>query len=375
MKIIHLTIGKANPERLNGVNKAVHYLATNMVKQEYDIEVWGLTQTPDAETPKRDYPLHLFDVSPKSFALNPLIAEAIDALPPSAILHFHGGFIPAFYRIAKYADKKKLAWVISPHGAYMPQSIKRNYIAKNIYLNMCEKYLLKNAKAVHALTDLESQAIETVYKNASIATVPNAHVEETLSAKKGFAEIYSHARPVFCYMGRLDKVHKGLDLLFEGFSHYIAAGGVGELWIVGEGPHQRYLEHYAMKRGLASHVRFWGARFGDERINILKNAQVFLHTSRWEGMPMALLEAAAQNLPLLISKGTGISAAVEKWKAGIVLEENTASEIAKAMLQCQQLHKINRLSVMGVQAAEMVKNDFNWQKVVQLMTDKIYKVA
>lgn len=375
MKIIHVTIGKANPERLNGINKVVHHLASYMMKDKQDVEVWGLTKTPESQTPKRDYPLHLFETSARSFALNPLVAEAVDALPAGAVIHFHGGFIPAFYRLARYLDKKKIAWVMSPHGAYMAQSLQKNYFIKNVYLALCEKYLLRKAKAIHALTHLEHQAIQTVCNKAIVATVPNAHTAEPRETRKVLPEIYAHARPVFCYMGRLNKTHKGLDLLLDGFADYKQGGGQGELWLIGDGPHLSHLEQHAAKRHMTQYVRFWGTRYDEEKINILKNANVFVHTSRWEGMPMALLEAAAQGLPVLISTGTGLARDVEKWKAGLVLEHNTASDIAKAMLHCQQLHKLGKLRDMGLQAADMVKTDFNWQVVVQTMTDTLYKAA
>ena len=45
MKIIHLILGRANPNRMNGVNKVVHNLATVQSQKGYTIEVWGITSS------------------------------------------------------------------------------------------------------------------------------------------------------------------------------------------------------------------------------------------------------------------------------------------------------------------------------------------
>ena len=48
MKIIHLVLGKANPNRMNGVNKVAHYHAEYLHKLGHEVEIWGLTSTPTA---------------------------------------------------------------------------------------------------------------------------------------------------------------------------------------------------------------------------------------------------------------------------------------------------------------------------------------
>ena len=373
-KIVHIVIGKANPESSNGVNKAVHGIAARMAAEGRDVEVWGLTETPEEQTVKRPYSLHLFQAKGRSFFISPLVIEAIDALPAGSLVHFHGGLIPAYYGIAKYLKRKNIPWVISPHAAYMRPSMRRKGGLKALYLKICEKFMLRHARAVHVLTDLEATDTKAVYADAPLVTIPNAYADEDVK-RTSFSDIYAHAKPVFCYIGRLDKVHKGLDLLIEGFSQYTAAGGQGELWLVGEGPHEAQLRHLAANRYLGNHVRFWGSLYGREKLNVLLNAQVFVHTSRWEGMPMSLLEAAAHARPLLISKGTGLSAEVDKWRAGIVLNENSPAEIAQAMFQCQQLQKLGKLQEMGRQAAQMVDDAFRWDKVIRMMNETLYRAA
>ena len=51
MEIIHLVLGKANPLRMNGVNKVVHELAEQQCASGLKASVWGITAQP-----VHDYP-------------------------------------------------------------------------------------------------------------------------------------------------------------------------------------------------------------------------------------------------------------------------------------------------------------------------------
>ncbi|MBL0191806.1 MAG: hypothetical protein IPQ18_10810 [Saprospiraceae bacterium] len=55
MEVIHIVLGKANPNRLNGVNKVVYNMATEQHKAGKNVSVWGI-----ANDVKHDYPKRIF---------------------------------------------------------------------------------------------------------------------------------------------------------------------------------------------------------------------------------------------------------------------------------------------------------------------------
>ena len=55
MEIIHIILGKANPERMNGVNKVVHEMASNQTQRGYEVMVWGITTNPVHDYPERGF--------------------------------------------------------------------------------------------------------------------------------------------------------------------------------------------------------------------------------------------------------------------------------------------------------------------------------
>jgi glycosyltransferase involved in cell wall biosynthesis len=374
MKIIHIVLGKANPERMNGVNRVVHALATEMARRKQDVEVWGITKTPDEKTVLRPYPLHLFEGNGRSFGLSPLLIEALDALPADVCLHFHGVLISQFVSIARHLRRRGIRWVVTPHGAYMPASLRRNRLVKTLFIHLCDRFLLRYAFAIHVITDAEKTAVERLVRGVPCITIANGYAGDATLSLPAVHGIYRKNRPVFGYMGRLDQVHKGLDILIAGFYQYIKKGGRGDLWLLGNGPHRDALERAVCAHNMESRVRFWDARYGDEKTTVLMNMDVFLHTSRWDVAPTAVLEAAAHGRPLVISPETGLGDAVVAAQSGFVLEHNDPADVARIMALCDTMMATNQLEKMGEQAQNMIRTTFNWTLVVDRLMQDVYPV-
>jgi GalNAc-alpha-(1->4)-GalNAc-alpha-(1->3)-diNAcBac-PP-undecaprenol alpha-1,4-N-acetyl-D-galactosaminyltransferase len=105
------------------------------------------------------------------------------------------------------------------------------------------------------------------------------------------------SRPTRAYvvgMGRLED-QKGFDLLIDAFARIAADHPELDLRIVGEGPRHEALEQRGSHLGLAGRVHFLG--WLDQPAAVLRGAELFVLSSRWEGFPNALLEAMACGLP------------------------------------------------------------------------------
>ena len=91
-------------------------------------------------------------------------------------------------------------------------------------------------------------------------------------------------------VGRLAHV-KGYDQLIDAFALLVSGGIPAELWLVGDGPERAALEGQAARLGLAGRVHFAG--FKPEPYPWMRFANAFAQSSRREGLPVAVLEAAA----------------------------------------------------------------------------------
>ena len=90
MEIIHIVLGKANPDRLNGVNKVVYNMASEQSKAGKSVQVWGITPNPVHDYPERNFKTLLFQEERFHFFMPRALKEAILG-NKNTIFHINGG--------------------------------------------------------------------------------------------------------------------------------------------------------------------------------------------------------------------------------------------------------------------------------------------
>ena len=367
MKIIHLVLGKANPNRMNGVNKVAHYHALYLHKMGYNVEIWGITNSSSDPVIERDVITRLFRSQYYIRGLDPSLMMAIENLNGNVLFHIHGALIREFYLVTKLLREKNIEYVYTPHGAFNEAALRKNVWMKNLYIESFEKTMLKHAKKVHFLGRSEYDHIAKIVKLDNKIIIPNGQCFEEL--KFDFKRIEHNYCPVFGFCGRLDIYYKGLDLLIDSFSDYVKNNGNGVLWLIGDSTERKKLEQKVIAHNIGDRVIFYGAKYGEEKLNLIANMDVFLHPSRSEGSPTAVLEAAALSRPLLVSTGTNVGELVDHYDCGIHIKLLDVENICNALLDFEKLYQQNKLLKEGDNAIRMVKENFDWSKIAKQLAD------
>ena len=103
----------------------------------------------------------------------------------------------------------------------------------------------------------------------------------------------------FLTIGRFTPLHKGIDLLIEAFHLFSQKNSDWKLDIVGEGPEEKkyrsLIKNYHLENRITIHP------FTNHIQEYYSNAQVYVLSSRWEGMPLVLVEAMSHGLPVVTS--------------------------------------------------------------------------
>lgn len=103
-------------------------------------------------------------------------------------------------------------------------------------------------------------------------------------------------KPCVVAMGRFTE-EKGFDLLLQAFARVKGQHPTWTLFILGEGPLRGQLEALRDRLGLAGRVFFPG-RVSNPQV-VLRQADIFVLSSRHEGFPNALCEAIVCGLPVI----------------------------------------------------------------------------
>lgn len=107
---------------------------------------------------------------------------------------------------------------------------------------------------------------------------------------------------------------KNMQLAYEIAKAFAASPGIRFIW-VGDGPDKATLEEKASAEQV-NNIIFTG--FKDNPTEYLHKSDVYLSTSRWEGLPIALVEAAAVGLPIVASNVTGNNEVVMQGENGFL---------------------------------------------------------
>ena len=147
------------------------------------------------------------------------------------------------------------------------------------------------------------------------------------SSRARVAEAHS-GTPRLVTVGRLQAPKDALTLV-----RALAAvqGSPFELLVVGDGPDRPSIEEEVRRLGLERAVELVGQR--DDVPELLATADLFVLSSRSEGLPLSILEAMAAGLPVVASGVGGIPEVVVDGETGLLVPPGDPQRLAAAVEQ------------------------------------------
>jgi glycosyltransferase involved in cell wall biosynthesis len=140
--------------------------------------------------------------------------------------------------------------------------------------------------------------------------------------------------PHLLAIGRLSH-EKGFDLLLAAFSSLRLKYPHADLTIVGDGPEEAALKILRRTLRLESCVRFGGYALQPE--SWFPGATLFVLSSRHEGLPNALLEAAAGGLPIVaLPSSEGVAGLLDGKRGAWVADQVSSKALTSVLLRALQ---------------------------------------
>ena len=121
--------------------------------------------------------------------------------------------------------------------------------------------------------------------------------------------------------------------------------------LCGKGSRRKRLEQLAQKLGIEKNARFLGYR--KDVFDVYRQSDVFVQSSWREGMPLAPLEAAWQETPMIVSTARGTTDLVEDGLSGFVNRPNDAKGFAESIRKLRRDPTLRRR--MAIRAKELAR--------------------
>ena len=279
MQILH-TVQSLHPDS-GGPARSVPGLAEAAAAAGATVTLWSPLITPDSILPD---------------GVNILRGENVPDLSSFDLIHDHGVWLPFNHRVARAARKANKPRIVSPRGMLEPWALNHSKGRKKLAWFFYQKKDLESASALHATAEAEAKQLRKLGFTQPIHVIPNGinlpHVHPLPN---------THPTVVF-----LSRVHpkKGLLMWVEAWRN--AAPNHWRMRVIGpdELNHTAEVRAAAVKAGIAHNWSFEGPLEGEEKLQALSSAEVFVLPTFSENFGIAIAEALALGTPVITTTGT-----------------------------------------------------------------------
>ncbi|HZW40177.1 MAG TPA: glycosyltransferase family 4 protein [Ignavibacteriaceae bacterium] len=252
----------------------------------------------------------------------------------SMILHLHGGEF--------LMHKKNPFWM--------------NYLLKLIFVpNM----------PLIVLSPLEEKIIKNKSRNSNIYILPNC-----IDLKE--AERYDHDHSndeyfKFLFLGRISS-DKGLEFIYQAMVSLKEKGLKYKFLLAGKGPEEEIFKK-KFSDLLGVDFEFKGVVAGIQKTDLLKECDVFLLPSFYEGLPMALLESMSFGLVPITTNVGSIGYVINDGVNGLFVKSHSSDDIVLAIEKLSKYKKYRH--ELGKNARQTIFTNFNPEHYISRL-NKIY---
>jgi glycosyltransferase involved in cell wall biosynthesis len=347
------------PPHLGGQQNVAREISERLAKRGHQVEVF----TSDIGCPKNKQikstkNLKINYLKSLEFAHTPIIPSLFFKLmkiPKDSVMHVHvaQAFVP------------EIVWLVSkirgiPYVAQIHSDTResgRLGFLLPTYKRLFLKKIFKESKKIIVLNKEYEALIKKKYnltKNLSI--IPNGISEEYFKIKK-----IGHKDINLIYVGRISK-EKNIDVLIKSICFI---KNKASLILIGDGEKMNEIK-LLIKKNKIREVKLFGRKKPSEITKLYAVSDIFIIASRYEGLPLSVLEAMASGTPVVASKVIGITGLVNG--VGSLIKDIKPKNFAKEIDRLIENPKLRKeMAKKGRKRAEQ----FKWEKIISKF-EKIY---
>jgi glycosyltransferase involved in cell wall biosynthesis len=292
-----------------------------------------------------------------------LASATSEAVAAADVVHIHALWEEVQHRAARAARLSHKPYLIRPCGMLDPWSLRQSRVRKRLYLLWRLRRHLNAATALHFTSETERDGTARLRLRAPAIVEPNG-IElaeyENLPFRGTFRQSRGIAgdRKVVLFLGRLHS-KKGLDLLLPAFARQ-----PGQPLLVLAGPYdddyRRVLDAETTRLNIADRVLFTGMLLSADKLAAYVDADLFVLPSYQENFGIAVVEAMAAGLPVIVSDQVNIHGEIATARAGGVVPTN-ADALATEISRWLDDSELRRHA--GARARDFARSHYDWQAI------------
>jgi glycosyltransferase involved in cell wall biosynthesis len=313
--------------------------------------------------------------APRFFATSWPLAQALDAAVRDVdVVHIHSLFLFHVWAAARACRRHGKPYLLRPHGTLDPFIRQRRQVPKRVLGLLFQDRVIREAAALHWTAAEEGELAAPASLGARGVVVPNgldlqefATLPQSGALRARFPEIGD--RRIVLFLSRLN-FKKGLDLLIPAFARVAARRQ--DLHLVIAGPDdgmEAQARGWVAEHGIGARTSFAGLVSGPAKLAALRDAACFALPSYSENFGIAVVEAMACGLPVLISDKVNIWREIAGAGAGVVARTDMADVATKLE---QLLADSPAAAAMGTRGRAFVAAHYDWAKIAERL-EAVYR--
>ena len=374
MRVLHVIsafvpVGGGPTSALRGMVRAVRAQGVDAEVATTDSLIRSTALVPlDARVEQHGVPVRYFHCPwLRKYGVSRDFARWIDAgVRDFDVLHIHGVFNHSTLAAARAARRRGVPYVLRTAGELDPRPMRKNHVLKTLFLRTLARPALAAAAAVHVTSRAEASGARPRCANRPMVVIPLA-TDPPGAVEPRQREEFLGQHPalrdakVILFLSRLDPI-KGFDVLLPALVRLRQEPIPWRLLLAGSGAprFEQRLRRAIVRSGLEALVTFAGF-LGPEGVRAaLSVADVSVLPSHHENFGMAVVEAMAARVPVVISDQVGIHEEIAAHEAGVVTRLD-AGELATALGRVLGDEALRRKLADNAEA--LVAAEFRWPKV------------
>ncbi|TMV07046.1 glycosyltransferase family 4 protein [Ruegeria sediminis] len=283
------------------------------------------------------------------------------AANPADLIHCHESAPALVANLARVG--RRVPVVVTYHGSEPDRIAAFGGIAAKCDLVITPSH--RSAEDLASIGKVPREKLRVI--GLGVAQPPNDSADEIAGLR---AELLGDGERLIVTLARLQP-QKGIDILIDCVARMKNSHPGYRFVVAGDGPDEAMLHARAQEKGLGKHLRFIGRT--DAPIRLLRAADLFLLTSRWEALPFTIAEAFQAGTPAVAAACSGVVELIDG-RVGAVVPIGDVDAICAAVAEI--LSDEPRRRNMAENALERSREDrFNPDWVHRQFEKTYYELA